>query len=298
MFPSTFFSRRFFGPSVLGALAFILFLLPSAGLAAGIPLDEPGFTKALAKAFRAALPGYKVAVHGPLALTVRAPDGTSHQAGLGTVYDFCRRNPENCEAAVESHVAQMSDTFARKEAQPDRQLLRAAIRPANYVDAIRKVYAGKEEPPVAPFMGDLWIVCVFDMPEAISVLKPGDLAKLGLSREAALALATKNDAALFAPVEQAGQPMPDAPVGLVATNAYESSRLLLPEGWAALAARNGGQLLVAAPGTDVMIYADARRPNALKIMREQVALVAARATRPLSPTIFRWTPAGWIVAGP
>ncbi|HLZ67985.1 MAG TPA: DUF1444 family protein [Aliidongia sp.] len=271
--------------------------LPQAAPAATIPQDEPGFTATLARAFQVALPGYHVAIRAPLMLEVQSPDGGSHQAPLTTVYDFCQRNPDGCDAAVKSHVAQMSDTFARKEAPPDRALLRAVLRPASYAEAIRKTYAGKEEPPIAPFLGDLWIVCALDMPQAISILKPGDLAKLGLSREEALALATKNDAALFAAIDEAGHPVPGEHISLVATNPYESSRLLLPESWASLAAKNGGQLLVAAPGTDVMIYTDGRQPNALQIMREHVAMVAMRATRPLTTMIFRWTPVGWVVAG-
>lgn len=281
---------------LFGLLACAFLSLPNSASAAKIPLDEKGFTSALAKAFRKAMPGFHVTIRGPLALTIVGADNDPHQSALGTVYGVCQRNPDGCEAAVASHVAQMSDSFTRTRTL-DRSLLRAVVRPVEYVDAIRKAYAGKEEPPVAPFIGNLWIVCMLDMPQAISTLGPGDLAKLGLSREEALAIATKNDAALFAPVEQVGHPIAGEPVGLVAASPYESSRLLLPESWAALAAKNGGKLLVAAPGTDVMIYADARQPNALKIMREQAAMVAMGATRQLSQTIFRWTPAGWVVAG-
>jgi len=281
---------------VVGLLALMFLSLPNSGLAK-IPLDDKGFTKAVAKAFRAAMPDFKITIRGPLALKIVGPDGDIHQSALDTVYDFCQRNPENCDAAVESHVAQMSDTYARKHTL-DRSLLRAVVRPVGYVDTIRKAFVGKEEPAVEPFMGGLWIICVLDMPQAISTLGPGDLAKLGLSREEALALAKKNDATLFAPIEQAGHSIPEEHIGLVATNPYESSRLLFPESWAPLAAKNGGQLLVAAPGTDVMIYADARQPNAVQIMRDHVAMVAMRATRQLSPTIFRWTPVGWVVVEP
>jgi hypothetical protein len=269
--------------------------LPQAAPAAPSPRDEPGFTAALAQAFQAALPGYKITIRAPLTLEVLSPDRVVHLAGLTTIYDFCQRNPQTCDTAVESHVAQMSDTFTRKKAPPDRALLRALVRPASYVEAIRKAYAGMEEPPIEPFMADLWIVCALDMPQAIRVLQPGDLAKLGMSRAEALALAKENDAALLAPVEQVGHPMSDERVGLVATSPYEASRLLAPASWASLAARNGGQLLVAAPGTDVVIYADARQPNAVQKMRDQAALVAMRATRPLSPVIFRWTPVGWVI---
>ncbi len=277
-------------------LLFSLSILPAVSLAAAIPLDEPGFTKTVAKAFRKAIPGTKVKVHGPLELEIRPPDGETHQAALNTIYDFCQRNPAACDAAVERHVAQMSQTFLQVNTAPDRKLLRAVLRPSGYVDAIRKIYAGKEEPPIAPFVGDLWIVCALDMPEAIKYLAPGDLAKLGLSRDEAIAVAKQNDAAMFQPLERAASVLPGDGVGIVSNNAYDSSRLLTFESWAPIAAKNGGQLLVAAPSADAVIFLDARRRKALEIMKRTVAMIAMQQTRPLSPQIFRWSPAGWILA--
>ncbi|HEV2673645.1 MAG TPA: hypothetical protein VGV37_03830, partial [Aliidongia sp.] len=217
------------GPSRLFPLVLLLSIVPSLGFGTEIPLDEPGFTKALAKLFRKALPGTKVTIDGPLSLEVRPPDGDTHQSSLHTLYDFCQRNPQKCAAAVQNHVAQMSDTYHLGEVAPDRKLLRAVLRPSSYVEEIRKMYAGKGEPPVAPFMGDLWIICALDLPQAIRTLGPGDLAKLGLSRAEALALATKNDADILVPIEQAAHPFPGGEVSLVATSPYEASRLLAPE---------------------------------------------------------------------
>jgi hypothetical protein len=274
----------------------LLALFQKPGLAATTPLDEAGFTKSLAKAFRKALPGgFHVKVKGPLDLEITTPDGTEHQATLQNVYSFCQRIPGRCEEAVETHVAQMSDTYASGIGKPEPARLRALLRPAAYADAVRKAFAGKEEPPIEPFLGDLWVICALDEPSTISTLAPGDLKKLGLSREEALALAKKNDAALLAPVEQVTHIAPDHHGGLVTSSPYEASRLLAPESWAKLAAANDGHLLVAAPGTDVVIYGDERQPDALQHMRDHVAIVASRASKPLSSTIFRWTPAGWVV---
>ena len=276
-------------------LILLLFATPSLCLAASIPLDEPGFTKAVAKAFRKAMPGTKIKVQGPLELGVRTPDGATQQAPLNTIYDFCQRNPTDCDVAVARHVAQMSQTFVALNAAPDRKLLRAVLRPSGYVDAIRKVYAGKEEPPIAPFAGDLWIVCALDMPEAIKYLAPGDLAKMGLSRDEAIAIAKQNDAAMFVPLERAAGVLPGDSVGIVSNNAYDSSRLLTFDSWAPIAAQAGGQLLVAAPAADAVLFFDARKPKALDIMRRTVAMVAMKEKRPLSPQIFKWSPAGWVL---
>ncbi|GGF02011.1 hypothetical protein GCM10011611_04400 [Aliidongia dinghuensis] len=280
-----------------GALCVVLLVLLAApaALAASIPLDEPGFTKAVAKLFRKAMPGTKIKVEGPLALEVRPPDGGSQRAQLDTIYSFCQRNPADCDAAVEQHVARMSATFLQLNVAPDRKLLRAVLRPSVYVEQIRKIYAGKEEPPIEPFVGDLWIVCAFDMPEAIKYLAPGDLAKMNLSKDEALAIAKKNNVEMFQPIERAARAFPDDGVGIVSNNAYDSSRLLAFDSWAPIAAKTGGQLLASAPAADAVIFFDARRPDALDIMRRYTAMVAAHETRPFPPQIFRWSPAGWIV---
>lgn len=281
-------------PSVL--LACVLLWWPEIGFATVIPLDEAGFTAALAKSLQAALPGYKITVRSPLTLNMEASDGKLGQGLLDTIYDFCKRNPRDCDAAVENHVAKISASLTR-EAIVDPSLLRAIVRPSGYLDTIRKAFAGSGEPPIAPLIGDLWVIGVVDMPDTFRSLAPADLVRLGLNSKEALALAIRNDAALLTPVEQAGRPVINEHTGLVSTSDYESSRLLLPESWAVLAARYGGQLLVAAPSTTVMIYADARQPEALQTMRKLAGTIAQQANRQLSQTIFRWTPVGWVVAG-
>jgi hypothetical protein len=276
----------------IAALAASL-LWSQAAKAAEIPLDEPGFTKTLAKLFRKALPDRHLRVAGALTLKMTGDGQPNVTIQLDNIYAFCTRDPANCDTAVAQHVTKITASYqGLPEAEP--KLLRALIRPAAYVDNIRKMYAGKGEPPVAPFIGDLWIVCALDMPQAIEVLKPGDLAKLGMSLDEAIKIAIKNDEAILAPIEQASVVLPH--LHLISNNPYDSSRLLLVQSWATLVQTNGGQLLVAAPSVDAVIYADGREPNALQAMREGAAILAQHAQRPLSQTIFRWTPVGWVVA--
>src|SRR5882762_10200252 len=90
---------------LFGLLACAFLSLPDSASAAKIPLDEKGFTSALAKAFRKAMPGFHVTIRGPLALIIVGPDDDPHQSALDTVYGVCQRNPDGCEAAVDGHVA-------------------------------------------------------------------------------------------------------------------------------------------------------------------------------------------------
>src|SRR6266849_5662737 len=63
--------------------------------------------------------------------------------------------------------------------------LRVIVRSTGYVDALRKHAAERLEPQpiVRPLAGDLWLVCVVDLPRQINMLTDRDLEKLGLSQE-------------------------------------------------------------------------------------------------------------------
>jgi hypothetical protein len=63
-----------------------------------------------------------------------------------------------------------------------------------------------------------------------------------------------------------------------------------------VAERFGGELVVAAPARDLVLYVDGRPPGAREALAAIVADAHAKAARPLSTAILRWTAAGWVVA--
>lgn len=63
-----------------------------------------------------------------------------------------------------------------------------------------------------------------------------------------------------------------------------------------MAERFGGELLVAAPARDLVLYVDGRPPGAREALAAIVADAHAKAARPLSTAILRWTATGWVVA--
>lgn len=266
-------------------------------LAGPVPSDQAGFTAYLAQAFQAALPGATVAVSGPLALTVTPAGGDPHQAPLDNVHSLCLRVPPACDRAVADHVAAMSASFAEPVPRADRAAVRAVVRPADYVEQIRETLKGKGDPVAVPLVGDLWLVAVLDRPTAIQVMRPEDLRTLALGRDEVLALARRNLAASLAPLDQAGQPEGRSRIALLTGDPYESSRLGLLDGWAALAKQSGGQLIAAVPATDVLLYSLQADAKGVAAMRRYARAVAEKAPRPLSLAVFRWTPGGWTEIG-
>jgi uncharacterized protein YtpQ (UPF0354 family) len=87
-------------------------------------------------------------------------------------------------------------------------------------------------------------------------------------------------------------------VDIVTGDAYDSSWLLFPERWTTIAEKLDGDLLVAAPGNNVVIYGSGRANDSVAALARAAAFVAERAQKPLSTAVFRWTPTGWEEAGP
>src|SRR5262249_9702200 len=108
----------------------------------------------------------------------------------------------------------------------------------------------------------------------------------------------ENVAAALRPVDVVAQTLRPGAIGTLSGNPYEASRFLLPESWAALAKRWNGQLIVAIPGTDVVLYGRPQDGASIADMAMLARIAAAKANRPLSTTVYRWTGSGWEVAQP
>ena len=258
--------------------------------AADVPSEPVAFTDYVSRAIAKAIPGGKVATSAPLYLSVDSPDGGKSSAYLQTLYSQCQRVPDRCDNFIATWVGQMSTSFSKQEAPLDRSTLRIVVRPTTYVDQLRQ--SQKEEPIAAPFIGELWMICVYDMPKTIGFPKGSQIEALGLSRDGALALCKENTAKALRPITDTAQLFPPGKLGLTADSPYESSRLLLPESWVPLMSE-GGKLIVSAPGSDVMLFALSSSAQTVKALTTRTREVAQQVTRPISLAVFRWTPKGF-----
>jgi hypothetical protein len=126
-------------------------------------------------------------------------------------------------------------------------------------------------------------------------VRAADLAGLGLSPSQAYATALRNVNDTWRPAEVAFARLPPRGIGLVADSPYEASRLLRADDWPAIAARFGNALIVATPAAGVVLYADGSQPLAVSALAAVARDQFARAERPLSPQVLKWTANGWTV---
>src|SRR5579883_2219125 len=245
--------------------------------------DERTFTAHMARLVTEALPAAKVRVQGALALLVDGLATGSIQMNLDNLYAYCRRAPEGCDERAGAYVAQAAALF-RKMATPLKPSdLRAVVRDTAYVENAEKLYKG--DPIAEPLVGDLWVLCVIDLPGAVQILSPAQLSDLKLSADEALSLCKKNVAANLPPLAPARRDYPWAGVNLVAGDPYDASWLIFPERWAAIARSLQGDLLVAAPGVDTLVYSGGQAADSVAGLAKAASLVAAKAQKPLSTAV-------------
>jgi uncharacterized protein YtpQ (UPF0354 family) len=274
----------------------VILALALAGCArsAPVPTDAGGFTSYAAAAFSEALPDNKVTIKGPLLLEI-GPEPHRIAMSLGNAHDFCLRDPQNCDRATREFVANSVAAMKETSADPRKEDIRVVVRGAAYVQQVLGLAAVKADlkPLARPIAGDIWLLGVIDRQHAIAVLNNAQLAKLGLSEDEAIALGKQNVMAALRPFSSVTGDVPAKGVGVIQGDFYESSRLLFHDDWAALANKLGGQLVIAVPAPDLVIYGKGSDRIALDAISAFVNEAAKKAQRPISATLFRWVPEGW-----
>lgn len=257
------------------------------------------FAESVAKLYEQTAPGVTARIVAPLELDVHTPQG-DFEAYLDTAYSLCHRDLTQCDAFVRRQVAAMSTRFQASRAPLDLSELRVTVRPSSYIDQIAAASRDKSDPIAEPLVGDLWVIGVRDEPTTIATLAQADLDALKLDAAKALAAGKRNvEAALGEPFRAAvAQAQPGPIVGSLKGDDYLASLLALPDLWEPLAERFDGQLYVAAPASDRVLFADARAKGNLAKIAEASVEVAGTAKRPISIEVFEWTPTGWEAVDP
>jgi hypothetical protein len=279
---------------------FAIACLALCGAARAAPTDPDRYTAHVAKLLAAEAPDLSVTVRERLSLDIAGKVADENMfANLDRVWEFCRRNEPDCDSATETYVRNMAAMLKERLRPLERAMVRVVVRPRDYVEQIRKTFmeAPNAKPGTEPvlmlFAGDLWLVCVADLPSSVRVLSRGDLEKLGLTIDEAIALGQRNVGAGLQPTSDAVQVLPPQGFGFIEGNDYESSRILFHGEWAQIAASMKGDLIVAVPGSGLTVYGDSGQPDAAPAMAAFARYAMGRMERPISASLFRWTPAGW-----
>ena len=279
----------------LGAMTVAILLL-AANLAASAPnpTDTESFTAHVADAIAKRLPDAKVTIKGPLTLEVTRNEA-SLEVRLDNLASDCAREPQDCDQAIANFLSVITAALLERDAPIRKSDIRAVLRTTDYVNELRGQATDKSKgmPIVRQVIADLWLVCVVDRPKNIVSLSTDRAAKLGLSEDEAVAVAKANSKAALRPFSAVFRDLPPNGIGYIDGDFYESSRFLLHDDWAPLSAKLNGNLVVAVPATDLIVYGNGKDIRGLDAIATLAAHLAEKAPRRLSSALFRWTPSGW-----
>jgi Protein of unknown function (DUF1444) len=244
-------------------------------------------------------PGVRMArVADRFHLTITPAKGEAVQMYLDNLWRDCQNRPETCddsiERALQLHGGQMFD-----EAFIKGETVRAVLKDRLWMENVDKVTkaahkAGDKAADNAlvsrPFVADLSVVYVFDLPDGMRMINHGDLAKLKLDVDGLHRLAVVN-------LETNLPPLSSEPIDAGATvhvvhvgDSYEASRLILHDRWAEVAKQVKGDLIVSAPSRDFVYFTGSREDlTGLRALAAQ----SADQGHALTTTLLRWTAQGW-----
>jgi hypothetical protein len=260
---------------------------------AAVPLDPDGFTLAIARRLNATHPARPAQIAAPLTLRI----GLSEQINLYGLFMACRAQPAGCGTEVSRFIDTVGGALA--ESMPagpvSAAALRVIVRPRAEALGDPNGAGTAVSLSVNGMPDDLSALLVADTGGAPRPVGQAELAALGLSPGQAYAIALRNVGEALRPAEAAFLRLPPRGIGVVADSPYEASRLLRSGDWPAVAARFGNALLVATPAAGVVLYADGSQPLAVSALAAVARDQFARAERPLSPQVLKWTANGWTV---
>ena len=257
----------------------------------------------LVAAVHAAVPDAVVTVLDPLAIKITRPPDVEVQINLDRIQAFCAANSaEDCAAEKQHFIAGTVESLTMDDTLVATQL-RVAIRDAKYVQEIVRLVenggGGKEkgptDPPItAPFAPGVSLIVAADYPTSSKMVGVSMVAKIGLNRDQALALATRQVLASLPKIPSAEEL--DGKLLVIPDLDYGASILLEPDRWRPLAVATGGRLFVAIPADNDVLVGTVKSGEDLRKLEKLVADAYASASRGISPLVYRWSPSGWEVA--
>lgn len=272
----------------------MLAVASSSCFAQPVPTDDDAFTTYAAERMAKELPEYNVRPAGKLTLEGKRSDGESTgQLSLDRVYAYCSRNAQNCSAAIDQYAKGMAESVKERNRPIERNMVRVAIRPAAYVEQIRKQFGGTANVYTKPVTQGLVAIAVLDFTRSVRFVNDKDLSKLALSEAELIKLGEENLRSSIKSLAEVA-PVPTAnSFGRISGEDYATSRILFLDDWRELSSRLNGKLVVMLPAPDVLLYGDGSSAVGVEALRTFANEVARKSSRPLSPILLQWSETGW-----
>jgi uncharacterized protein YtpQ (UPF0354 family) len=262
--------------------------------------QKPKLAERVEKALLRALPDAQVKIEDPATLKVKLKEhGGEFTVSLDNLRLECAKGEGACRDAIDSLVANVKLVSGP---QDEMRLadVRLTLKDQGWLDEAERRMA--DVPPEKraqnellrePFVGDVSIVYVLDLPRGIRMLQAGDLPKLGVDRTKLAAVARENLKREFVDVTLVRVEGTDLWT-LARTDAYASASLVLVDLWKPYADKLG-TLVVSAPARNRVFATGPEKPEQIAALRAATRHAFGVEPHALSGLLLKWTPAGWKV---
>ncbi len=269
----------------LAALALCLLLATPA--AAQLLLSKQAFTQQFVKALRAEASGMTVTVKGELELEVKDASGKEMTAYLDNAYALYASDPKARKQVIQRYVRSLMESAAEQDAPIDRARIVPVVKDRAWLAEVRKAATERGGKPAdnvfEDLNEDLVILYAQDSPRNIRYLISDNLAELGLKKGELRALAVENLRSLLPDVELRQGPLFSM---ITAGGDYEASLLLFEDLWTGGKLEVDGDIVIAVPARDLLLFTGSRNRPGVARLREVAAKAAKEASYSLTERLF------------
>jgi uncharacterized protein YtpQ (UPF0354 family) len=175
-----------------------------------------------------------------------------------------------------------------KQPQVDRARIVPVVKDRAWLAEIRQTAKarGAKDPDHEVFDDlneDLVIVYAEDTPRNIRYLTPDDLSELGIKKAQLRALAVGNLRNLLPKIELSKGPLVTM---ITAGGDYEASLLLLDNLWTSDQLAVEGEIIVAIPARDVLLFTGSKQPGGVAKLRQLASDISQKASYRLTDRLF------------
>jgi len=254
-------------------------------------LSPAEFTTAFAAAVRAELPGSTVVVKGDLEILVKRSDDKEATAFLDNAYQEYMASPnDGPKGVIRKFITAVVEQQRREPANLDRAQIVPIIKDRRWLAEMEATLRarGISSPPdhlFERYNDELIVLYAEDTPNNIRYLGPKDLEGAGVARADVRALAVANLKRLLPKIELRSGPLVSM---IVAGGSYEASLLLVDDLWTkgAVPAKVDGDVVVAIPARDLLVFTGSRNRAGVKQLREFAAKMTKDASYSLTDALF------------
>ena len=213
-------------------------------------------------------------------------DGSRTKLFLHNLQTECDRYPEDRVEIVERYfrILMAEDDFADVVADD----IVALVRDAEYC---AYVTAQEVDAVTEHLVGDLWVIYAVDRPQSTSVLTADVITGLGLSHFDVRTLGLKNLRRLLSDLEIVRQA--EFYELNCENSVYLAGALLLDGIWEEAAAKVEGDVVVAVPSRDVLLFSGTSNPAGLTQLRQATDSVFSGGDHLISRTLMRRVTGQW-----